>query len=627
MLSAKKVSLTLTYLVSLGCFLALYGIADGLYYPFLLFIFILGALNEWKFRVYLPRWVLNAGGVFISLVFLLELSLENIVSPFANMLLLLLSVKSLEDKKPRDIYQMLLLSLFGMAISTTFRLDISFLLLFLYELFLGSVAFMFTNAYANLGDRPLPKGFLSRYLKVSVLFPLVVALATVPFFIILPRTQTPLFDMFAKREEGLVSGISDEVELGKVGEIQQDNTVVFRVYGEVPGDAYWRVSVFDTLLNTKWVSTLKEIEREPAITGKVQRITVILEPTYDTFVPALDYPVRVVKLEGIRTRLLRRKGGYYESEKSLNRPVRYTLLSSDARPTDDVHPIYEKVPTEVPDSIRELALSLSRGKDTPLDKIEAVREFFKRGFSYSLKIDKPEGDPLEHFLFRSKRGNCEFFASATALLLRLMGVPSRVVGGFKGYVKNDYGNYYIVTNSMAHVWVEAHTGKGWVRVDTTPPYVSPAVRRISKFALLRDALISFWYENVVDFSAQKQVSLVRNIFKEVRSLSFSDVKESLVPITYIVLFLFLAYALIRIYLKRIRKTPENLYVSLVERLGRLERRDLRGLLPEEVLELTRDKPYGRDVAFIISLYQRHRFSPYKVSRRELLEGYRTLRKI
>lgn len=629
MLSAKKVSLGLTYLVAIGCFLGLYGIANQIYFFLLLFFFLLGLFNEWKFNVYMPRWMLNTGGILVSLLFLSELSLENVVNPFANMILLLLAIKSLEEKKPRDIYQMLLLSLFGVALSTTFRLDLSFLFFFLYELFIGSVAFMLTNVYANVGDKPLQREFLFRYLKFSIAFPIVVAFATVPFFLILPRAQTPLFDLFAKQEKGLVSGISNEVELGKVGEIQQDNTVVFRVYGEVPEDAYWRVSVFDTLMNTKWVNTLSEKERVANLpaSGKIYRYTVILEPTYDTFLPLLDYPLKILRLEGMKADYTRNKGGYYESTKPINRPVRYRAVSTEDSPRDPVSQVYLDVPPDVPESVRKLAKELSKGKSKPKEKVESVRSFFRKGFSYSLKLDKPEGDPVEYFLFKAKRGNCEYFASSTALLLRLMGVPARVVGGFKGFIKNEYGNYYIVTNSMAHVWVEANFDGRWTRVDTTPSYLSPAVRSISKLHLLRDAIISFWYENVVDFSAQKQVSLLRNLLREAKTLSLSKVKSALLPVLYLITALLLSYALFVFYVNRVRKTPENLYRLLVAKLSRLEGENLKGLLPEELLKRVEGKMYGKEASFIVHLYQRHRFSPYRVTKRELEHAYRVLRKI
>ncbi|MDQ7082863.1 MAG: DUF3488 domain-containing protein [Aquificota bacterium] len=258
MVSPKRVSLLLSYLVGLGCFFSLQGIALDPVLFVLLTLFLAGLINDLKFRFYIRRWVLTLAGFSASVLFLTDLSLDNAIQPFSHVLLVLLVIKALEDKKPRDIYQILLLSLFGVAVSTTFRLDISFLAFFIYELLLGSVAFLFTNLYANLGDRPVEREVAVRYLKFSLLFPLVVGVLSVPFFLILPRTHTPIFDAFARNQSGLVSGIAESVEIGKVGEIQQDNTVIMRVYGNLPRSVYWRVSVFDTVIGTKWIRTASE---------------------------------------------------------------------------------------------------------------------------------------------------------------------------------------------------------------------------------------------------------------------------------------------------------------------------------------------------------------------------------
>ncbi len=627
MLSAKKISLTLTFLVSAGCFASLWGIADDLYFALLLLLFILSVINEFWFGVYLPRWLLNTGGVLLSVFFLLDLSLDNMIRPFANMLLLLLVVKSLEEKRPRDIYQMLLLSLFGIAVSTTFRLDLSFLLFFLYELFLGTVAFLFTNVYANLGDREISPSFVRRYGGFTLLFPLSVMIASLPFFLILPRTQTPLFDLLSRGERGLVSGIADEVELGKVGEIQQDNTVVMRVYGSLPETVYWRVSVFDTLVNTKWVRTVEEPEHEGGIDTGAVSYTILLEPTHDTFLPTLDYPLKVLRLEGIKAEVRRFRGGYYTLNKPVSKPIRYEVLSLFEEARDPPDPVYLTVPGSVPPSIIRLAEEIRRAGGSDEERILRLKEFFREGFSYSLRMPAPEGDPIEHFLLRSRKGNCEYFASSTALILRLMGIPSRVVGGFRGYIKNEYGNYYIVTNSMAHVWVEAYVGGRWLRVDTTPPYVSPAIREISRLDLLRDSLISFWYRNVVDFTAQKQVSLLRNVWESLSGLKREDILNVLRSVfPPAALFTGLAL-LVHLYLHRFRKTPRNLYRELVSRLEKVEGRPLRGALPEDILRETRSRPYHREVEFIVNLYRKHRFSRYRVSHAELERAYRMLRKI
>ncbi len=627
MVSAKRLSILLSYLVGFGCFLSLQGIADDLVLLSGVGIFLLGLLNDIRFKIYPPRWVLTIVGFSVSILFLSELSLDNAIQPFAHVLVLLIVIKALEEKKPRDIHQILLLSLFGVAVSTTFRIDISFLAFFLYQLMVGSVAFLVTNLYANLGDRPVEKEVLLRYLKFSVAFPVITGLVSVPFFLMLPRTHTPLFDVFARKERGLVSGIADSVEIGKVGEIQQDNTVVMRVYGDLPKEAYWRVSVFDTMIGSRWVRTIEDEDAGPPPYGKTVTYTVILEPTYDTYIPLLDYPLKVAKIEGYRGKVIRRRGGVFEGTRVVNRPVRYRAVSVIGSPRDPPDKVYLQVPPDVSERVRDLARRLSEGARNDMDKVRSVDRFFEEGFSYSLDLPPYEGDPLENFLFVTKRGNCEFFASSTALLLRLMGVPARLVGGFKGYLKNDYGNYYIVTNSMAHVWVEAYVGGRWVRVDTTPPYVSPGVRSISKLDLLRDTLISFWYENVVDFSAEKQVFLLRSVRKGLYRLKEVDLKSLLVNTAYITVALLVAAGALYLYTNYLRKTPENLYRRMIRRVERAEGVKLRGLLPEQVLKELKGSPHYREVEFIVRIYQKHRYSPYGVSDAELREGYRVLRNI
>jgi transglutaminase-like putative cysteine protease len=238
--------------------------------------------------------------------------------------------------------------------------------------------------------------------------------------------------------------------------------------------------------------------------------TVVLEPHYDDYLPALDYPYSLSSLEGIKAQVFVAPGGVFRASTSINRPIRYTASSVFEPPNldEDLAP-YLEVPKDVPKGIRSLAEELSRDAKTDEEKLKRVIEHFSKGYTYSLKLEKFEGDPLEYFLLVSKRGNCEYYASATALLLRLMGVPARVVGGFKGAIWNNYGNYYMITNSMAHVWVEAHINGKWVRVDTTPSYQSPALKHISTFSLIMDSIVSFWYSNVVGFSAEKQISLFK----------------------------------------------------------------------------------------------------------------------
>ncbi len=626
MLSPRSISLALSYLVALGGFFSLHAVASSLVFFPLLALFMLSTVNEWKLKVYPPRWFLNIAGIGLSLVLLSELSLENPVVPFANVILLLITIKGWEKKRPRDIYQILLLSLFGVALSTTFRLDPTFLAFFAYELFLGTVAFLFTNLYSGIGDKPLSGTVILSYAKFALLFPPLVAFVSIPFFVLLPRPNVPIFDLFTKKKGRLVSGISNEVELGKVGTIQLDNTVVMRVYGSIPQDPYWRVSVFDTFVGTKWVTTIREKEQEATVVGRNGfTYTFIMEPSFDTFLPLLDFPVKVLKVEGLMGSYERLKGGFYRTARPLSRPIKVRAVSSASPPIDEPVDLYLQVPKDIPKSVVSLAKKLAENR-SPMEKVRSVVDFFGKGFRYSLELKEFQGNPIEHFLFRSKEGNCEYFASSTAILFRLMGLPARVVGGYRGAIRNDFGNYYIVTNSMAHVWVEVFVDGRWLRVDTTPPYVSPSLERISRFDLFKDALISFWYENVVDFSTQKQIGFVRGLAEVARSLNFWSLKTVLSELAYLFIFLLLSFCLAFAY-RSLRRSPENLYRKLIKKLETRLKKDLKNVLPEEVLKEIEGEPYYKDVRFIVELYQRYRFSRYKPTNEEIKMGYRVLRKI
>jgi hypothetical protein len=136
--------------------------------------------------------------------------------------------------------------------------------------------------------------------------------------------------------------------------------------------------------------------------------------------------------------------------------------------------------------------------------------------------------PLDEFLFEKKAGHCEFFASSFAVLLRAAGVPSRLVGGYYGGEYNELGGYYLVTESMAHVWVEVFLeGRGWVRRDPSIFAVNFSGERalkhqglLAKTRLIVDSLSYFWNQAVITYDLDKQLRLVHATGSAVRNLSF-----------------------------------------------------------------------------------------------------------
>jgi transglutaminase-like putative cysteine protease len=617
--SSRVSTLIWVYLSAIVGVLSLVGMAEVPYLLLCLSFLFAGLFMDYKQTYPIRRLFLNTFGVAMVLYFGSQLSLENLVRPLSNLLLILLGIKFLEEKKPRDMYQILLLSLLCISLATLHNLSLSFLLFLLVFSLLSITSLVFINSYRQSQRDYQRAEVFFYYSKVSLALFISVFLLAIPFFVGLPRSQFPLLDIFG-RSEGLKTGIAKEVSLGKVGEIQQDNTLAFRVYGLSQGlkDPYWRVQVFDTYQNGRWVNNLKGSQAMPKGAGDVQ-YTVVLEPHYDDYLPALDYPYSLSSLEGIKAQVFVSSGGVFRASTSINRPIRYTASSIFEPPNwDEDLESYLEVPKDVPKGIRNLAQELSRNAKTDEEKLKRVIDHFSKGYTYSLKLEKFEGDPLEYFLLVSKKGNCEYYASATALLLRLMGVPARVVGGFKGAVWNNYGNYYIITNSMAHVWVEAYINRKWVRVDTTPPYQSPALRRISTLSLIKDSIVSFWYSNVVGFSAEKQISLFKAFGKGLR---WGVKKENLAVVLRYILLTALGLALLYLPLylyRRLKKNPENLFRRLQEILNSKDS-------PEKLLEKFKGKEQYKYVEYIVRLYQRHRYSNYRVYPDEVREGYRVLK--
>lgn len=617
----REITLLISYLLGLNAFLSLWGIADNsLILPFFI-LFLLGAYNDFFKTFRIPRIILNSIALAGTILFLLSISFDNLVEPIANALLLLVSVKFLEEKGLRDFYQILLLSLLSVSLSTLIKTDILFILFLLFELFVGIFFLFLLLLYKRLGDKEVDFQLLKKLFFLSFGFGLSVFFTSWIFFFTLPRVDNPIIDVFQKREKGLISGISDEISLGEVGEIHLDETVIFRVFGvEFKEAPYWRVQVFDTYVNNRWIRTIYTPERE--LSGG-SPYTIILEPTYDTFIPLLNYPTRLMKVEGKKDKPTRFKGGYYLFREPITKPLKIEALYTTSPPTDEPIDVYLSLPKNIPERVRSLARKLMNNTRTSEEKIKKLKEFFKKeGFRYTLKLGSYEGDPLEYFLFESKEGNCEYYASATAILLRLMGVPARVVSGFHGAIRNEYGNYYFVIGGMAHVWVEAYTNGRWITVDTTPPYIPEAFSRINTLTYIYDAILTFWYKNIVDFSREKQVNLLIQTRDFVKNL-FEILKKNLPLLTLLFIFLLISLAFSYFYVHELRKTPENLFKKLKRKLKNY---GIEGELPEEILRNSEGHPKYRYIEFIVRTYERWKYSPFK-DKEELKEAYKVLKKI
>jgi len=482
-------------------------------------LFLLSISFEYRRRFPLPRWLLTCLALGVILVTVLRMNADDFISLVVEALLILLAIKLLGAKRFRDYMQIYLIALFLLIGSALLSMDIEFLFSFICMIFLVTVTVVLLTYFSQDSTLALPAPALARIASKASLISLIAIPVTAVMFILLPRTGYPIFH-FLNKGTHASAGFSDNVRLGKVSDIQEDTTVILRAHMErVREDLlYWRGIVLDHFDGTSWMSLQSEVpdeSRSLRMTGRQIKQTIYLEPYGNRFLFALDKPISLSLRYAKRTSALT-----YALSEHVFRRIRYEAAStlSDVLAEQGIdRSIYLQMPERDFTQIRELVKTLSSGR-TGEDTVYAVLRFLRDGgYRYSLTNLPLSNDPLEDFLFRYKYGNCEYFASAMAVMLRVAGIPSRVVGGYKGGYYNDAGEYYLVPQKNAHVWVEAYLeNRGWLRMDPTPAGMENFVSGSStnlffRVKLLMDSMNYYWNALVINYDFTRQVSLFNKI--------------------------------------------------------------------------------------------------------------------
>jgi len=283
-------------------------------------------------------------------------------------------------------------------------------------------------------------------------------------------------------DAGRSVGFSAGIDLTIPGGLVADPTLVMRIRG--PASPLLRGTSQDAYDGRTWSRTLPddkplqasergllELDRD-AVGRTAEVMHVKLEPI-DPAVVFLPARAAAVRAAGM-VRLARKEDGevrYQPEDDGLTYDV---VLGADAPEradarADDLAP-YLELPADMPPRIRELARRWTRETATADEMARAIVAHLQREYVYDLGAPSSgELDPLDHFLFVSKRGHCEYFSTAMAVLLRAVGVPTRNVTGFRGGTWNRFGRFYGVRQSDAHAWVEVRVGRSWKTFDPTPP--------------------------------------------------------------------------------------------------------------------------------------------------------------
>jgi len=387
------------------------------------------------------------------------------------------------------------------------------------------------------------------------------AIGSVIFFS-LPRFTAGYLSALSLQPK-LMTGFSDNVTLGEIGEIQKSHAVVMRIHvdGE-PGRGdgmHWRGMVLTNFDGRRWFTPAREqiaffpdadgtyrVNMAPLPAGDSYQLsyTVLMEPL------ASDAIFVAPRIESLRGRFAndvdrvgpRRRTSFLlvDPTESLSNPshndtkVRYEATSNipnvppaQLRVASAVFPaslaaIYLQVPPLDP-RIKQLAQQITANAPTEYDKTAKIEQYLKAHYTYTLDLRGPRtADPLAHFLFTGRAGNCEYFAAAMTVMLRDVGIPARYVGGFLSGEYNDVGGDWIVRASDAHVWVEVFfPGFGWITFDPTPPGDAKRTGLMERLGMYWDWFQYAWGEWIINYDLVHQVTLAQNVQKTSRDWSES----------------------------------------------------------------------------------------------------------
>jgi transglutaminase-like putative cysteine protease len=300
-------------------------------------------------------------------------------------------------------------------------------------------------------------------------------------------------------------GFSDVVDLRSRGRLSDD--LAFRV--RAPQAALWRAEVFDRYDANRWTITDDATEplppdgdglpvevpidialRNAALGGRSSRVvqTFYIEAAQPNVLFAavsarqVYFPsagLRVDAAGSIRSPILLDEGLVYSVVSEVPVTDAGLLRGAQRVPAADMGP-YLRLPASLPARVGELAASITRGRATEYDQVVAVQSWLRANTEYDLEVPRdPDGVvAVDHFLFETRRGYCEQIATSMAVMLRTLGIPTRLVTGYGPGDRNPLTGYFEVKQSDAHAWLEVYyPGIGWVPYDPTfgVPEAAPGV--------------------------------------------------------------------------------------------------------------------------------------------------------
>src|SRR5260370_871329 len=415
-----------------------------------------------------PRGIrLGISALAIGLLFL-QFRTFNGLSAGTALLCLIAGLKLLETRTRRDIYVITMIIYF-LSLAALLEGESFWLLIYLIGVcwLTPSTLLRLTSSGRNSDWRGSVK-HAGRILAQAL--PL-----TLAFWLFFPRFGGPLWQM--PDNGNATSGLSDSMSPGDITNLAMSDEVAFRVRFKAgsdtppPQERYWRGPVLHDFDGHSWRRTEAAPVLAPGLRfqGPAYRYTVSLEPSQHNWIFVLDWPSRWDAERAYLT------SDYMLMEPNpLSQPIDVAATSySHVQAAQPLGPGMRRRDTRLPPgrNPRSLRLAQELGSAPPDDpgySGAVLAMCHSEAFFYTLTPPRLAADPVDGFLFDTKRGFCGHYASAFATLMRAAGIPARVVTGYQGGTYNRFADYWILRQSDAHAWDEVWMEeRGWVRVDPT----------------------------------------------------------------------------------------------------------------------------------------------------------------
>ena len=452
-------------------------------------------------------------------------------------------VKMVTARRNRDYVYLAGIAFLELLVAAILSADSGFFAFLALDLLFGIAALTSAEIRrsmerAHVTARARPRRFYRRLAVLAAAAAMGILVITAGLFFLLPRTAEAARSRFSRRI--FVPGFSSAVTLGEIGEFKTSSQPVMHVRvfsAEKLGAVKWRGNALEIFDGKRWSNP--RLKQEPL---QAERGHVVLTAagerregrhvSYDVELDAIDTDAlffageaqavdirdgELVRQSNGSLRLRRRPaaGFQYEAYSLLEDPPETAAAPLPAPVLDEgERRLNLELPPSLAPRIPALARRWAAGAEGDLERARAIERHLRTDYGYTLELPTREpADPLSDFLFVRRKGHCEYFASAMAVLLRTLGIPARLATGFETGVYNPITDLWLVRASDAHAWVEAWMpGHGWTTFDPTPPdTVAHGFGFMARMGLYMDAADTFWKEWVVSYDPIHQGTLAERL--------------------------------------------------------------------------------------------------------------------